>query len=154
MFFYTPWDPIDVMSAMLFALAGLFVWSFLAATLLPLSSEVPLVVYVRSYDQLLVPVLIATAGNYLGACTTYWLAGRAAGALPKGRELAEGRTRSARLLRRFGQPALLLSWVPVLGDALVALAGAIRMPFLPFSLWTAAGKALRYAVAAWAASAA
>ena len=138
---------------MLLALGALFMWSFLAATVLPLGSEGPLVVYVRSYGQFVVPVLVATAGNYLGACTTYWLGGRAARALGKGREAAAGDSRSARLLRRFGPPALLLSWVPLLGDALVALAGAVRMPFGAFSLWTAAGKALRYAAVAWAASA-
>lgn len=53
------------------AYAGLFVWSFLAATLLPLGSELALIALVRSQEQLLAPVLIATAGNYLGACTTY-----------------------------------------------------------------------------------
>jgi membrane protein YqaA with SNARE-associated domain len=138
---------------MLLALAALFMWSFLAATILPLGSEAPLVVYVRSYGQLAVPVLVATAGNYLGACTTYWLGRRAAQALGRGAASAEGNTRSARLLRRFGPPALLLSWVPVLGDALVALAGAVRMPFGAFSCWMAAGKALRYAAVAWAAAA-
>ena len=134
-----------------FALLLLFLWSFLAATVLPLGSESPLVVYVRSYQQLALPVLVATAGNYLGACTTYWLGRRAAQALGKGGEVAEGDTRSAKLLRRFGPPVLLLSWVPILGDALVGLAGAVRMPFRAFSLWAALGKGLRYLAVAWAA---
>lgn len=141
------------MSATLLALAALFMWSFLAATILPLGSEAPLVVYVRSHGQIIVPVLAATAGNYLGACTTYWLGRRAAQALGRGGEAVGGDTRSSKLLRRFGPPALLLSWVPILGDALVALAGAVRMPFGAFSLWTALGKGLRYAAVAWAASA-
>lgn len=141
------------MSNMLFALGGLFLWSFLAATLLPLSSEAPLAVYVRSYQQIAIPVLVATAGNYLGSCTTYWIARRAAQALGKSHEAPESQTRSARLLRRFGQPVLLLSWVPVIGDALVALAGAMRMNFGAFSFWVAIGKGLRYLAVAWAASA-
>jgi membrane protein YqaA with SNARE-associated domain len=141
------------MSAMLLALAALFMWSFLAATILPLGSEAPLVMYVRSYGQIAVPVLVATAGNYLGACTTYWLGRRAARALGRGVEAAEGDSRSARLLRRFGPPALLLSWVPILGDALVALAGAVRMPFRAFSLWAVMGKGLRYLAVGWAAAA-
>jgi membrane protein YqaA with SNARE-associated domain len=141
------------MSNMLSALAGLFIWSFLAATLLPVSSEAPLAVYVRTYQQLAIPVLVATAGNYLGSCTTYLIARRAAKALGKGNETPENETRSARLLRRLGQPALLLSWVPVIGDALVALAGAMRMPFGAFSFWVVIGKGLRYVVVAWAASA-
>lgn len=61
-------------------------------------------------------------------------------------------TRAARLLRRYGQPALLLSWVPLIGDALVALAGGMRLPFLRFSFWTLLGKASRYLAVAWAAS--
>lgn len=138
---------------MLAALWGLFLWSFLAATLLPLSSEAPLAVYVHSYQQIVIPVLVATAGNYLGSCTTYWIARRAAQALGKGPVDTESQTRSARLLRRFGQPVLLLSWVPVIGDALVALAGAMRMPFGAFSFWVAIGKGLRYVAVAWAASA-
>lgn len=138
---------------MLFAYASLFAWSFLAATLLPLSSEAPLIVVVRSYERVALPVLVATAGNYLGACTTYWIARRAAQALGKEKEDSKlDESRAARLLRRFGQPALLLSWVPVIGDAMVALAGAMRIPFRTFSVWVALGKAARYLVVAWAAS--
>lgn len=135
------------------AYAGLFVWSFLAATLLPLGSEVALVALVRTEETLLAPVFVASAGNYLGACTTYWIGRRAAHSLIKKYADTEKESRAARLLRRYGQPTLLLSWVPIIGDALVALAGAMRMPFVPFSLWTAIGKAARYAMVAWAASA-
>ncbi len=138
---------------MIYALAGLFMWSFLAATVLPLSSEIPLVAYVKSYGQVAVPVIVATIGNYLGSCTTYWLARKGASAFGKTSELQESDTKSARLLRRFGQPVLLLSWVPIIGDALVALAGGLKMDFKMFSLWTAIGKLLRYAAVGLAASA-
>ena len=135
------------------AYAGLFAWSFLAATLLPLSSEAPLALLVRSHERIVLPVLVATLGNYLGACTTYWLGRRAARALGKGKANVREDSRAARLLKRYGQPALLLSWVPVIGDALVALAGAMRVPFGSFSVWVALGKAARYAAVAWAVSA-
>jgi membrane protein YqaA with SNARE-associated domain len=45
-----------------------------------------------------------------------------------------------------------LSWVPLVGDALVALAGAAHVPFISFSLWTIIGKAARYAAVAWVVS--
>ncbi|MDQ3684647.1 MAG: VTT domain-containing protein [Acidobacteriota bacterium] len=138
---------------MIFSLAGLFIWSFLAATVLPLSSEVPLIVYVRSYNQFLLPVAVATIGNYLGSCTTYWLARRATGAFGRTNALQQSDSRAARIIRRFGQPALLLSWVPVVGDTLVAFAGAIKMPFVAFSAWTALGKLLRYIAVSWAVAA-
>lgn len=137
--------------AALLAYAGLFLWSFLAATVLPLSSEAPLAVLVRAERHLVTPVLVATAGNFLGSCTTYWLGRRAARALATSHDATTPRTHAARLLRRWGQPVLLLSWVPLIGDGLVALAGALAMPFGPFSFWVLLGKAARYAAVAWAA---
>jgi membrane protein YqaA with SNARE-associated domain len=130
---------------------ALFAWSFLAATLLPIGSELALIGAVRSEGAWFVPVVVATAGNYLGACTTYWIGRRAATAL--GRDAAAEDSRAARLMRRYGQPSLLLSWVPLVGDALVALAGGVRVPFGSFSVWVVAGKAARYAVVAWVAQA-
>ena len=125
----------------------LFAWSFAASTVLPLSSEVPLIVTVRRTDGWLIPVAVATAGNYLGACTTYWLA-----RIAVERAVHNPSPRTARataLMSRYGPPALLLSWIPLFGDALVALAGAAHMPFGPFSVWTLIGKAARYAILGW-----
>lgn len=128
-------------------LLALFFWSFLAATVLPLGSEPALAAIVSHRDTLALPVTIATLGNYLGACTTYALAASAMRAVKSERALRR-MERAAALVRKYGAPALLLSWVPFLGDAIVAAAGAARMPFLPFSLWTIAGKAARYAALA------
>ena len=140
------------MSALLLAYGGLFFWSFLAATILPLSSEVPLAALVRVEHRLVAPVVVATLGNYLGACTTYWLGRRGAQALGKSKQNAKKREAHAeKLLRRYGPAALLLSWVPVIGDALVILAGAWKVPFRAFSLWVVIGKGLRYLAVAWAA---
>ena len=120
--------------------------------MLPLGSEAALAALVRSREGLLAPVLAATAGNVLGACTTYWLGRRAARTLAHRRKPTKREARVSRLLRRYGAPAMLLSPVPVIGDALVALAGATGLPPLAFLLWTTLGKGLRYLVVAWAAS--
>jgi membrane protein YqaA with SNARE-associated domain len=128
----------------------LFIWSFLAATVLPLSSEVPLAALVRTQQHLVAPVLIATLGNYLGACTTYWIGRQAARVVSTYQSATTNPSHAARLLQRYGQPALLLSWIPVIGDGLVALAGALHVPFGSFSFWVMLGKGLRYLVVAWA----
>jgi membrane protein YqaA with SNARE-associated domain len=127
----------------------LFAWSFLAATVLPLASEPMLIALVRSRGDLTGPVIVATAGNYLGACTTYLLARVAARRLAPVSKAVASHARAVALVERFGQPALLLSWVPVIGDAIVAVAGGVGVPFVPFSVWTFAGKLARYAVVAW-----
>lgn len=139
------------MIAELLAYLSLFAWSFGAATVLPLSSEAALAALVGMEQQLVMPVLVATAGNYGGACTTYWLGSRA-------RRLLDGTAATTRrqryaitIMKRWGQAALLLSWLPILGDALVAVAGATGMPFARFSVWVILGKAGRYLAVAWAA---
>jgi membrane protein YqaA with SNARE-associated domain len=134
------------------AYLALFGWSFLAATILPLASEPMLVALVLTNGNIAVPVLVATAGNYLGACTTYVLARGAARRLAPVAKTAASHARAVRLVERFGQPALLLSWVPVVGDAVVAVAGAVGVPFAPFSAWVIAGKLARYAAIAWIAT--
>ena len=125
----------------------LFAWSFAAATILPLSSEVPLAVAVGRSGDWIVPVVVATCGNVLGACTTYGLARAAITVAPE----ASPRTqRAAAWLSRHGPPVLLLSWVPLIGDVFVALAGAARRPFGRFAAWTTVGKAARYVAVALA----
>lgn len=120
--------------------------SFLAATVLPFASEIPLAVVVRRHGDILLPVVVATIGNFLGACTTYGIARAAAATLAPS---AEHKPRAFALFERYGAPALVISWVPIIGDAIVALAGASRVPFFAFSIWTLIGKAARYAAVGW-----
>ena len=129
----------------------LFTWSFLAATVLPLGSEAAVVVLVRQNYSIPGIVITATIGNYLGACTTYAI-GRGAAAALGNRSGNAHDSRATRLLTTYGAPALALSWVPIIGDAIVAAAGVAKLPVLRFSLWTIAGKLFRYIVVAWAAS--
>ena len=129
----------------------LFGWSFAAATILPLGSEPALIYLVASGFPLAAVVTVATVGNYLGACTTYAI-GRAAG---KTLESAgrRGSQRAAAAIATYGAPALLLSWVPIIGDAIVAAAGVARMPFVRFTTWTVIGKLARYLAVAYGARA-
>lgn len=119
-------------------LAGLFVVSFLSATLLPGGSEAVLFAVLRLHPEQAVPAfLLATAGNTLGGMTTYAM-GR----------LLPGKADLARLaaVRRWGSPALLFAWAPVVGDALCAAAGWLRLPWPGCALWMALGKGARYAL--------
>lgn len=127
----------------------LFGWSFLAATLLPIGSEFAFAAIVHREGMWGTPLIVATVGNSLGSFTTYWLGRRAAGLVALDRPVSPRAERSAAALRRHGQPLLLLSWLPLVGDALVAAAGAARLPFASCAPWVVAGKALRYGFLAW-----
>jgi len=126
-------------------LLGLFIASFLAATLLPGGSEAVLFALVRLHpEQTAIALLLATLGNTLGGMTTYAMA-----------RLLPQKVAPARLatLQRWGTPALVLAWAPLVGDALCAAAGWLRLPPLASALWMALGKGLRYAFVAAGASA-
>jgi membrane protein YqaA with SNARE-associated domain len=124
--------------------ATLFLLSLAAATVVPMSSEPPLIFLVRTEQAVVLPVLVGTLGNVLGSCTTYCIARRAAQMVTARKVPDRNHARAAELLRRYGQPILVLSWVPILGDALVAIAGATRMRFGAFCFWVAIGKGGRY----------
>ncbi len=133
------------------ALSGLFVASFLSATVLPMASEGVLIALLLAGSAPTAALIaVATLGNVLGACTGWVLGRTAAPWLTRAFRLSETQRDSAlAALRRRGPPVLLLTWVPFVGDALTVAAGAIRVPFLVFLGWTAAGKLGRYAVVAW-----
>src|SRR5574343_348978 len=123
-------------------LAGLAASAFLSATVLPGNSELALATLLSQAPQLLWPaLLVESVANTAGSATSLWLGRRApAKALPP---------RTARWFARFGPAVLLLSWVPVLGDALPLAAGWLRLPWWPSLLYLAAGKTLRYGFLAW-----
>jgi membrane protein YqaA with SNARE-associated domain len=128
-------------------LAGLFVASFVSATLLPGGSELVLLGVIEHYPAALWPALgVATAGNTLGGLTSY-----AIGRLLPNRFDAAGprQQRALERLRRFGPAALLLSWLPVVGDVLCVAAGWLRLRVGWSALAIAAGKFARYAALAF-----
>jgi membrane protein YqaA with SNARE-associated domain len=123
---------------------GLFVASFLAATLLPGGSEVVLIAVIHKHpDAILQAVAVATIGNTLGGSTSY-LIGRL---IPN-----KAQSKAIIYLHKYGYWALLFSWVPLFGDALCVAAGWLRYNFWVSLLLFAVGKLFRYVLVAggWA----
>lgn len=143
------------MDALLIAwgLPALFAVSFLAATVLPLASEWLLAALVARSVDLSAAVVIATAGNTLGALTT-WAVGFWGGVWIMHRWLRVSdadRARAQGWYARWGSWTLLLAWLPVVGDPLCLVAGMLRIPLTRFIPLVAVGKAARYIAVAWAA---
>jgi membrane protein YqaA with SNARE-associated domain len=125
-------------------LVGVFVASFLAATLVPFSSEAVLFGYLKLHPgNAALAVALATLGNTAGGMTTYLIGRLVPGRMPDAKAL--------RWLQRYGAPATLFAWVPVAGDALCLAAGWLRVNWLAALACMAAGRLARYlAVAALA----
>jgi membrane protein YqaA with SNARE-associated domain len=127
-----------------YGLGSLFAASFLSATLLPLGSEAVLYGVLKLNPSLLWPALLtATVGNTLGGAVTWWM-GRGAEEVYERMATSPHHVGAKRWLTRFGPPACLLAWVPIVGDPLCAVAGWLRLPFWPCVFYMAVGKFLRY----------
>lgn len=122
------------------SLGTLFVSSFLAATLLPGGSEAVLFGVLKLHPgQFWTALAVATLGNTLGGLSSY-LIGRL---IPSTKPL-----KGLDMTKRWGSPALLLSWVPLLGDPLCVAAGWLRLNVWWCALFIAVGKFARYWVIA------
>ena len=127
---------MDPSSAESLSLAGLFASSFLSATLLPGNSEIVLLAVLHQTPALKwTALVVATIGNTLGGMTSYAI-GRF---FPKPRE-----GRAVAWLARYGPATLLLSWAPVIGDALCVASGWLRQNAGVAALFITAGKFARY----------
>ena len=147
-----------------FGLSTVFIVALISATLLPLGSEPAVVGLLQlNPDLFWQTVFVATAGNTLGGAISWcmglgahkaWRAARERrrAGLPEDlrakppRALSRHERRARVWLRRLGAKACLLSWLPVVGDPLCAVAGWLRLPFWPCVFYMALGKFLRYVV--------
>ena len=122
------------------SLWALFTSSFLAATLLPGGSEVVLFGVLKLHPEQYWPALgVATLGNTLGGMSSYFI-GRI---IPQAKPI-----KGLNAVRKYGTPALLLSWVPIIGDPLCVAAGWLRLGLWLSAFFIALGKFARYWVIA------
>lgn len=137
----------DVQTEPHFGLWGLFVSSFVSATLAPGGSEALLAYLLGLHDE---PVwllwLVATTGNTLGGSSNFALGFLIAkGWASPDNLLANKNQKAFELLHRWGAPVLVLSWLPVVGDVLCVMAGWLRLSLIVSVLAMFTGKGLRYA---------
>jgi membrane protein YqaA with SNARE-associated domain len=130
-----------------YGLSTIFVVAFVSATLLPLGSEVAVLGFLKLNPEMFWPAMfVATVGNTLGGALNWWIGYGAERAYEKIAEHKPHEARVLRWLKRFGAKACLLSWLPIVGDPLCAVAGWLRLPFWPCVAYMAVGKFGRYVV--------
>ena len=126
---------------------SLFAISFLAATILPFSSELTLagLITTSNYDNLLL-LIVVSFGNVLGSVVN-WALGLYSRNLTtkkwfpfKDKQIE----RSSKWFNKFGNWSLLFAWVPIIGDPLTLAAGLLRVKFIEFLILVSIGKVSRY----------
>ncbi|QOP46667.1 DedA family protein [Sulfurimonas paralvinellae] len=116
----------------------------MAATILPFSSEVAFVAALKSGMPFSHAMLAASSGNILAVILNYYLGYFLYEATK--RKLFHSRVgKKAFLLgHRYGYYALLLSWLPIIGDPLTIVAGLVRLKFVWFVIIAGSLRVLRY----------
>lgn len=129
-----------------YGLLGLAVVAFLAATLLPFSSEVAVVAALEAELMPLGVLLAASIGNALGASFNYGLGWWPSGRLRNKLDDSRSGRRALAWAERYGKWSLLGSWLPIVGDPLCVVAGLIRVPLWFFALVGIGTRVARYVV--------
>ena len=128
---------------------SLFTISFLAATVLPFSSEFTLagLIATSNYDNSFL-LIVASLGNVLGSVVN-WAVGFYSRNLTKKKWFPfkdKQIENSSKWFSKFGKWSLLFAWVPIIGDPLTLVAGLLRVRFLDFIILVAFGKVSRYLI--------
>ena len=135
-----------------FGYAGLFLASFLAATILPLSSEVVLSVLLLNELNPTVLVSVATFGNVLGSFVNYAIGFWGSVFLVKKvLKISEDESvKAQQTFKKYGVFSLFFAWVPVVGDPLTFVAGVLKINLLIFFILVTSGKLIRYVIISYA----
>ena len=129
-------------------LYGLFIGAFLAATIIPFSSDVLLIAVLATGTNPVTALIVATVGNWLGGLTSYWV-----GYIGKWEWIEKWfRVKRARLekqqanVAKYGSFLAFLTWVPFVGDMFAIALGFYRVNFYKTAFFILVGKFTRFAV--------
>ena len=129
---------------------GLFIASFLGATIIPFSSELVFsLLIIKGYDFNL-SLLVATTGNWLGGLSSYFL-----GRLGQWSTLEKYfRLKKEKIVKfktnidKWGSLLAFFCWLPIVGDPIAVGLGFFRTNYILVAIWMFIGKLIRYIV--WA----
>ncbi len=130
-----------------YGLIGLFIASFLAATIIPLSSEVILIGVLFAGVSPLAAFFTATLGNWLGGITSYYI-----GRLGRWNIIEkwfgvkeESLIKQKAKIQKYGTLIAFFTWLPILGDLFAIGLGFYRIDFIKSSIFMLIGRAIRFA---------
>ncbi|MBQ4280143.1 MAG: DedA family protein [Rikenellaceae bacterium] len=133
-----------------FGYLGLFIGAFVAATLVPFSSDILLVGMLLAGGNIYITVIVATLGNWLGGLTSYWVGwlGKWEWIEKYFRIKRETLERHKAKVDRYGAWLALFTWLPLVGDIFAVALGFYRVRFRSSAVLMLLGKGARFVL--WA----
>ncbi len=123
---------------------ALFLSAFLAATILPFSSELAFVAALANDMPPHRALLFASMGNILAICLNYWFGYLLYDTTKTSLLSLKIGKKSLEYGHKYGYFALLLSWLPIIGDPLTLVSGLVRLKFIWFVVIAGSLRVLRY----------
>lgn len=121
-------------------LFGLFSICFLAATILPFSSELVFLYFLHENKYTTTEILFAASiGNCLGGLTNYFL-----GFLGNKLIRIKKNGKAFYFAQKYGFISAFFSWLPFVGDPILVALGFLKSPFLKTMILMCLGKVMRY----------
>jgi membrane protein YqaA with SNARE-associated domain len=127
---------------------GLFVATLLASTVIPFSSDALYIAFLAFGHKILPSLALATAGNWIGSLTTYWI-GRAGNRerIEKWFHVSLKKLESKRpVIDKYGSWLALLVWLPFIGDVFAVALGFYKIDFRKTASFMLLGKFLRFSL--------
>jgi len=128
----------------------LFFTALIAATLFPAGSEALLIYDITEGHSVELLLFVATLGNSLGSLINYYLGLKGESYLEEKKYLKKEKIEKyKKFFDKYGGYALLLSWLPLIGDPITFIAGVLKYDVKKFIPIVVIAKFGRYAVIAY-----
>ncbi|MDR0231128.1 MAG: DedA family protein [Dysgonamonadaceae bacterium] len=127
---------------------GLFLGSFLAATILPFSSEILVTGMLLAKASPIYVLIVATLGNWLGSLSTYgigWL-GKWEWIEKWFKTSREKIEKQQKKITKYGSFLAFFVWLPIIGDVFALALGFYKVNFIKCSTFMLIGKFLRFLI--------
>jgi len=127
---------------------GLFFASFLAATIIPFSSDAIVVTMVALGYDAFQTIAIATIGNTLGGLSSYGLGWLGKWDwIEKYLKIKKEKIEKMRQrIQKYTGLAAFLTWLPFIGDVIAVTLGFLKINFFKVAIFMTTGKLARYIV--------
>jgi len=125
----------------------MFLTAFVSATILPMGSEAMLIYYINEEFNIVLLFIVATIGNSFGSIVNYYIGYKGEKYLEDKKYLNTHQLEKyKKVFDKYGGASILLSWLPIVGDPLTIIAGAMRYNIKKFIILVFVAKSSRYFV--------
>ena len=130
-----------------YGIIGLFLNSLLAATAIPLPTEILTSALLIGGENIILVGIVLIIGSTIGGILNYFIGfggNKLIKRIKKKSDIEKQEKKHNKLLDKFGWSAIFFAaWIPIIGDLILISAGVKKMKFTKFSIFMVSGKIIK-----------